>query len=888
MRSISKIFFLIIAVICFATSALSQYDPEDPKNVQLLDAVKQGDETRVKQLLAEGANPNILNVEKVSVLKIAARNGSTQIVKLLLESGANPSSSDEEWSALRGAAYNGYVEIVRLLIEAGAEINVTPKASMPILVYVIGKNEPASFEVIQELVKHGADLNASSHQGITPMLMAAMRNRKDIMSLLEKAGADKEAAEKWRLAEAASTGNSEAVVALIQKGISINSEDVWGRTPLIAAIGKNQLELFDQLIALGADPNHASKKDGSTPLIASTGEGKELIFRKLLAARVDLNYQDKDGSTALMYAAKSGAWWTVQELLKAGASTELRDRHGDPIIVSMLRYQQGLSVDQINALKLLIDFGADVHWETPYTSTLDLAVATENKEAVKLLRAKGAKLGANYENSMNDSFHYKNIVRLQLYIEAGFDFTSDARWLNRAAESNDPDIVRLFLKAGADPTMKGSYALGVAVQKGNTEIVKELINAGATPHVHDLEIAISNGSNDIVKLFEEAGVESPQVKKIEMKRELYSKLQARDTKATLDLFHEFEKVAGPNESATELLSIAENFYSGKDIGVAMELYQELVAHYPGKPERIFAWFRLGEIEWNLGNEKAALEFYVKAAQGSYIHNEFQDPFRFSYGQEEAIKKLATYHASKNDCDQAIYWWKLYQPSGGGCGTGMMAAENWKSHQIAMCEIQRGKVDEGLLLMENTAFNSWETNQESIMYLIDYYEKNGKLDEIEKRFSERYPASSEYPSAGQMYIDLIRASKNKDILTLWRFLKEPSPGDTFARKAMESIVQLGKPAEEFALEKLNNDPAERGPALFVLGRMKAKIAVKRIIEMVRVEKNINVIRPYFRALALMDDPEAMEVINKYAAEGSGNHKFAAQQTLESLKAGTLDN
>ena len=141
----------LVLVGCFVQA------PEVDKDLNLLTAVRTGDNKRVKELLAAGASANgakddrlgltiplveavtnghvetakILiaagaDVNKISglgntALVVASHLGDAESVKLLLGSGANPNIVTKDgWGPLQIAARDGYTEIVRLLLARGA------------------------------------------------------------------------------------------------------------------------------------------------------------------------------------------------------------------------------------------------------------------------------------------------------------------------------------------------------------------------------------------------------------------------------------------------------------------------------------------------------------------------------------------------------------------------------------------------------------------------------------------------------------------------------------------------------------------------------------------------------------------------------------------------
>ena len=73
---------------------------------------------------------------------------------------------------------------------------------------------------------------------------------------------------------------------------------------------------------LGADPDDGVKgKFGyyATPLQKACWRGHSTLARHLIAAGANIDYQEGDGFTAIVYAADEGLWDIVQVLHEAGA-----------------------------------------------------------------------------------------------------------------------------------------------------------------------------------------------------------------------------------------------------------------------------------------------------------------------------------------------------------------------------------------------------------------------------------------------------------------------------------------------------------------------------------------------------------------------------------------
>jgi ankyrin repeat protein len=78
-----------------------------------------------------------------------------------------------------------------------------------------------------------------------------------------------------------------------------------------------------ELIRAGADL-HARNTDGNNALwLACVGSSPEVIDL-LVAAGIDINNQNDNSATCLMYAASAGKSLTVARLLEAGANPKLQ------------------------------------------------------------------------------------------------------------------------------------------------------------------------------------------------------------------------------------------------------------------------------------------------------------------------------------------------------------------------------------------------------------------------------------------------------------------------------------------------------------------------------------------------------------------------------------
>ena len=137
------------------------------KEVELLQAIEQGDIDKVKVLLQENLNLNA-RISETTMLCRAASEGHHEIAKLLIASGAdvNQRASKGHFNPLLYAAYYGNLEVVRILLKAGADLHIRVTDYLNPLEYAeLGKQEghrkdQPFDEIITLLESYGATRSA--------------------------------------------------------------------------------------------------------------------------------------------------------------------------------------------------------------------------------------------------------------------------------------------------------------------------------------------------------------------------------------------------------------------------------------------------------------------------------------------------------------------------------------------------------------------------------------------------------------------------------------------------------------------------------------------------------------------------------------------------------
>lgn len=120
-------------------------------------------------------------------------------------------------------------------------------------------------------------------------------------------------------------GNPKEAKTLLNKGVNINSTNIYGETALMFAVRDKKMLKF--LLKFGANASIASRF-GTTALMHAAVYGDIEIVKMLLSAGAYINATDINGRSALLFAVVDGRDDIVNLLLLSGADTNLKDSTG--------------------------------------------------------------------------------------------------------------------------------------------------------------------------------------------------------------------------------------------------------------------------------------------------------------------------------------------------------------------------------------------------------------------------------------------------------------------------------------------------------------------------------------------------------------------------------
>jgi ankyrin repeat protein len=436
-------------------------------------------------------------------------------------------------TALGLAAHRGYVEVMRELISHSQQIPPGPLLDAVAALQV---------EAVRCLLALGDTVRQVDSQGLGPLhalgWFVAELTLPDTGTFIQ----DRSAREWHDLA----TERQLAIARmLLSAGADVHAADRWGRTPLMLAASAQTflsretsqgdasmhdfarsapLGYVQLLLSAGADVS-ARDHRGNTPLHHAFCRGfmeraALRVVHRLVRSGVAIDAQNALGQTPLMLAVRGSDARGVRRLLRLGARVDLRDERGQTVL--HLAAVEGRSCRRV--LPRLLRAGADpTLTDADGNTALDAARNQHEDDAVRILRKVRAPETASREFELAEAIDRHDSAAVRNLLDGGADVRRRIRQQSpfvRAVLARDAAIVAELVERGADlqetsehfGVGPGCGALHFAAQLDDPQLLDLLLRLGADPHAQNglgwtaLTMACISRRPDLVTRLQEHGV----------------------------------------------------------------------------------------------------------------------------------------------------------------------------------------------------------------------------------------------------------------------------------------------------------------------------------------------------------------------------------------------
>lgn len=284
----------------------------------LMFAARNGASMCVDLFLDAGADINAVEDEHgVGAFGLALNRLDLQLAEHLLSRGAEPKFGSIETLPL-AIAEHGSLAFIHALEVRGCKLVRDDQRGR--IAFVSARNPDP--EVFDYLLNHGADPSEGNDFGYTPLILAALNNHSNLIRRYLERGDDPSVRDidgETALSLALEKRNNDAVAAL--REFHVEEKDYSSLTPDVAMLKAAEdgslgtiLKLRDEGISINSDD-----EAGNTPMLLAVKAGHLGVVRTLFHLGADINHRNHEGETALAIAKASESTGIVNSLQEFGA-----------------------------------------------------------------------------------------------------------------------------------------------------------------------------------------------------------------------------------------------------------------------------------------------------------------------------------------------------------------------------------------------------------------------------------------------------------------------------------------------------------------------------------------------------------------------------------------
>ncbi|KAI5842189.1 ankyrin repeat-containing domain protein [Morchella snyderi] len=448
--------------------------------------------------------------DDLAPLAFAVMKGNMNMVRFLLAAGCSVSLTDHNGpNALLYATMLGDVRAIQFLLDnSGPDLQSEAKDGIgeTALHKALIDHEQLSRGIPSLLIKRGANVNATTQDGTTPLMICLRR--------IGKQSRTDAAATPWRYTALHSSCTA-LLKMMIACGADIYARGPQGITPLIQAIHCHDPQLDPMLVRvrvlIDAGASLFAEDHGYNALNHAAEKGYLDLLRLLLMNGASYNLVKKFCRTALYPALVDNSIEFVRLLLDLGAHVGARtvdDIAPLPFFTQHHYHTRYVGIDPCHAdeehskmFNLLLDYGGDVSEIVPRgKSVLHYVFYSKSYSAVvPILVNRGFSLAAGTTNkgsiltdaiifSDPPSHLHQEVLAYVLENAPPHSVTQDH--LNSALlyvkSKGYLELMRLLLEKGADPNSTTVSGVNMLDKAGNPKIPQQPDSSSMNPEPVDI------------------------------------------------------------------------------------------------------------------------------------------------------------------------------------------------------------------------------------------------------------------------------------------------------------------------------------------------------------------------------------------------------------------
>ena len=511
-----------------------------------------GGQTREEMALAMiemGASPSMRSNDQRFPLLVMVETGmSPDGLRAVVAAGAAEDARGNNGYTPLHAAIKRSPEVVKILLSGDdVDANATDRAGLTPLMWAAttewweraawGDNAQQSFaEIVDALMKAGADPTIESRDGQTALALAEEREKPEYM--------------KAKLRQ-----------AIAWREIRPDEPREDGQTALQAALSAGDEDEARRMLELGADPNLAlgdsDSNGGRRPLMIAVEERLSTdLIREIVDAGGDPAMHDRHRTFSPLHKATDYSVAAIEALLSGGADINARDGWGRtpffwnsdlnaPAPDTGTREEMALAMLEMGADPAILQWGTINRKDYPLFRLVRSGMSPDGLRAVVAAGARGDLPGDSRFSALHAAVKRSVLVvqallatgqgeGLDVNVKDGNGFTPLMWAMDPNAELEDPpfsatDLIDALLSAGADPLAEnnnGETAISLAEKNGMPAGIIFQMRVAADP-----EFINTPGENGLTPL--------------------QAALAARDEQTARTLLHphHYKHTADPNEAA---------------------------------------------------------------------------------------------------------------------------------------------------------------------------------------------------------------------------------------------------------------------------------------------------------------------------------------------------